>query len=585
MKRTSYHTITNGKKPDSGNLSVKQYLIPTYIAKLVRATLSLILFLSLIWSCSYLDYTEADNYEKNQVFEEFSWNKLAMTRIYAYLPTDFSSVDGAMRSSAIDDAEHIYDNSVIQKFNDGTWNSLQTVDDQWATFYAGIRAANLYLEEGTGRTFDELKWNADYKELMVQYALYPYEARFLRAFFYFELIRRYGDVPLIIKVLTEEEANKVTRTPFADVVQFIVSECDAIIPNLPRSFTSIPGAETGRATRGAAMALKARTLLYAASPLFNPTNDKTKWIAAATASKALIDSATVLNYALDASYANVVNSLTTKELIFERRQAAANSFEAANFPIGYEGGNTGTCPTQNLVDAYEMQAKGLGINEPGSGYDPAKPYSGRDPRLALTILYDGATWKGVPVEIWNGGKNAPPIRYATKTGYYLKKYLIEAVSLSPTSPSTRIHTWVLFRYGEVLLNYAEAMNEAYGPEITGSGNLSTSALAAVNLVRTRVKMPAFPAGLSQNAFRTKLMNERRIELAFEDHRFWDIRRWKIGGSTTVIQGMDIEKDSQGQMKYTGKIVENRIWNDRMYLYPVSQNELFINQSLTQNPGW
>jgi hypothetical protein len=508
-----------------------------------------------------------------------------MTRIYAYLPTDFSSVDGAMRSSAIDDAEHIYDNSVIQKFNDGTWNSLQTVDDQWATFYAGIRAANLYLEEGTGRTFDELKWNADYKELMVQYALYPYEARFLRAFFYFELIRRYGDVPLIIKVLTEEEANKVTRTPFADVVQFIVSECDAIIPNLPRSFTSIPGAETGRATRGAAMALKARTLLYAASPLFNPTNDKTKWIAAATASKALIDSATVLNYALDASYANVVNSLTTKELIFERRQAAANSFEAANFPIGYEGGNTGTCPTQNLVDAYEMQAKGLGINEPGSGYDPAKPYSGRDPRLALTILYDGATWKGVPVEIWNGGKNAPPIRYATKTGYYLKKYLIEAVSLSPTSPSTRIHTWVLFRYGEVLLNYAEAMNEAYGPEITGSGNLSTSALAAVNLVRTRVKMPAFPAGLSQNAFRTKLMNERRIELAFEDHRFWDIRRWKIGGSTTVIQGMDIEKDSQGQMKYTGKIVENRIWNDRMYLYPVSQNELFINQSLTQNPGW
>ncbi len=582
MKRTSYHTIAKGESSDSGNSSGNISSINNHWTRMLRITLSLTLFLSLTWSCSYLDYTEADNYMKDQVFAEFSWNKLAMTRIYAYLPTDFSSVDGAMRSSASDDAEHVNDFSAVQKFNDGTWTSLQTVDDQWSTLYAGIRAANLYLEEGTGRTFDELKWNADYKELMAQYALYPYEARFLRAFFYFELIKRYGDVPLITKVLTEEEANKVMRSPFADVVQFIVSECDAIIPNLPRNFTTIPGAETGRATRGAAMALKARTLLYAASPLFNQSNDKSKWIAAAVASKAIIDSAL---YSLDASYANVVNNLTTKELIFERRQAAANSFEAANFPIGYEGGNTGTCPTQNLVDAYEMAAKGLGINEPGSGYDPAKPYTGRDPRFALTILYDGATWKSVPVEIWNGGKNAPPIRYATKTGYYLKKYLIEAVSLSPASPSTRIHTWVLFRYGEVLLNYAEAMNEAYGPEITGSGNLSTTALAAVNLIRTRVKMPAFPAGLTQNTFRTKLMNERRVELAFEDHRFWDIRRWKIGASTTVIQGMDIEKESQGQLKYSGKIVENRIWNDRMYLYPISQNELYINQSLTQNPGW
>ncbi len=544
-----------------------------------------VLLLFVCWSCNYLDYNEADDYRRDQVFAEISWNKLALTRVYAYLPTDFASIGGAMRSSATDEAEHVDDFSDIQKMNDGTWNAVQAIDNQWSTFYAGIRAANLYLADGPNRTFDELKWNVDYKDIMSQYVIYPYEARFLRAYYYFELIKRYGDVPLITTVLTDEEANKVTRTPFDQVVQFIVSECNEIIPKLPRSYTTVIAAETGRATRGAAMALKAKTLLYAASPLFNSSNDKNKWIAAATASKALIDSATIFNYALDASYANVVNSLTTKELIFERRQAAANTFEAANFPIGYEGGNTGTCPTQNLVDAYEMKASGLGISETGSGYDPKNPYTGRDPRLALSVLYNGAVWKSIPVEIWNGGLNAPPKRYATKTGYYLKKYLIEAISLSTTAPSTRIHTWVIFRYGEVLLNYAEAMNEAYGPAVTGSGSLNLTALSAGNLLRTRATMPVFPATLTQEQFRIKLRNERRVELAFEDHRFWDIRRWKIGNSTVNIYGVDIDKSSTGVLTFTTKLVETRVWNEKMNLYPIPQSELYINRSLNQNPGW
>ena len=417
---------------------------------------------------------------------------------------------------------------------------------------------------------------------MSQYVIYPYEARFLRAYFYFELIKRYGDEPLITTVLTDEESNKVTRTPFDQVVQFIVSECDAVSGKLPKSFTTVINAETGRATRGAAMALKARTLLYAASPLFNPTNDKSKWIAAATASKAIIDSAV---YSLDASYANVVNSLTTKELIFERRQVAANSFEASNFPIGYEGGNTGTCPTQNLVDAYEMKANGLNINDSGSGYKPLLPYTGRDPRFALSVLYNGTLWKSIPVEIWNGGLNAPPKRYATKTGYYLKKYLIEAISLSAAAPSTRIHTWVLFRYGEVLLNYAEAMNEAYGPATTGQDNLKLTALQGVNLVRTRATMPAFPATLTQDQFRNKLRNERRVELAFEDHRFWDLRRWKTGNTTTTIKGMDVAKNGMGVLTFTPKVVETRVWDEKMNLFPIPQSELNINSGLVQNPGW
>ncbi len=340
-------------------------------------------------------------------------------------------------------------------------------------------------------------------------------------------------------------------------MNFIVVECDTAIRKLPTSYASFISLETGRATKGAAMALKARALLYAASPLHNPTNDQAKWVAAATAAKDLIDQLASTYTPLPA-YNLLFNSIATtnKELIFEKRPAAqVRTFEEANTAVGFIGGNTGTCPTQNLVDSYEMKATGLGINEAGSGYNPNDPYVGRDPRMALTILYNGSTWRSPgKVETFNGGLNAPPKAHTTKTGYYLKKYLVESINLNPVNPGTAYHYWVIFRYSEVLLNYAEAMNEAYGPEVLGPdaplNNLT--ALQAVNQVRARtgVAMPAFPAGMNQDAFRLKLRNERRVELAFEDHRFWDIRRWKIGDQTKDIYGMEIVRSSSEPYTYT-----------------------------------
>jgi len=237
-----------------------------------------------------------------------------------------------------------------------------------------------------------------------------------------------------------------------------------------------------------------------------------------------------------------------------------------------------------------MKSTGLGINEAGSGYDPADPYTGRDPRLEMTILFNGAEWVSPNiVQTYYGGLNGPPTANTTKTGYYIKKYMIESISLGPTNPTTSVHYWVIFRYGEVLLNYAEAMNEAYGPEVAGTAPLDDlTALDAVNIVRARtgIAMPSFPAGMSQAAFRDKLRNERRVELAFEDHRFWDIRRWKIGDQTTTIRGVDITRDPDtDELTFTPKTVETRVWNDRMYLYPIPQTELFINTTLEQNPGW
>jgi hypothetical protein len=551
---------------------------------------SLIILLLLgFTNCSDLDYDETSFNRKDDVFSDFARSKSFLNGIYAYLPTDFNSIDGAMRASASDEAEHVNDVSSVQQFNDGSWSAIQTLDNVWNNMYAGVRASNLFLKESAGQAFPELKYNnnPDYKDIILQYKNYEYEARFLRAFFYFELVKRYKDVPLITTVLTPEEAINVKQTPFTDVVNFIVSECDAVALQLPLNYTNFSSAkETGRATRGAALALKSRILLYAASPLHNTANDVVLWQKAALAAKAVID----LNaYTLTSSYALVVNnpSLTPgTELIFERREAPSNGFESRNFPIGYQGGNTGTCPTQNLVDAYEMRLSGLPINV-DPRYNPAAPYAGRDARLAQTIIINGSQWKGLGVETFFGGRNALPITFATKTGYYLRKYVIEAINLDPRAGavSTREHTWTHFRYGEILLNYAEAMNEAYGPETAAAAPLTLTALSAVNTVRRRAGMPNFPVGLGKDAFRTKLRNERRVELAFEDHRFWDIRRWKIGDQTKDIFAMNITRNANASLNYEVKLLEVRPFEERMYLYPIPQSEIFKNSNLKQNTGW
>lgn len=536
----------------------------------------------LLGSCNYLDFNEAQLHTVDDVFQSSSpRSKQFLTAIYGSIPAGFNNVGDAMLASGSDDAEENNDFAVVQRFNNGTWSANLTVDSKWGSLYSGIRAANIFLANFDWDVFDERKYNDDYQQLMEQYLLYPYQARFLRALFYFKLIKRYGHVPLITKVLKPEEANQVKPSSYQEVTQFIVAECDSIIPSLPVSYTAIPNKETGRATKGAAMALKAKALLYAASPLHNSSNDPDKWIQAARAAKAIIDAGW---YSLESNYSKAFNNLTSKELIFGRRQDNSNSFERDNFPFGYHGANkNGTIPTQNLVDAYEMQKTGLPIEDPASGYDPQHPYDGRDPRLKKTVIVNNSRWKGRNVQIWNGGLDGPPQEDATETGYYLKKYVVEGVSLGPARVTTARHVWVIFRYGGILLDYAEAMNEAYGPD--DPADLGMSARQAVNKIRSRANMPDFPLGMSKEEFRGKLHNERRVEMSFENQRFWDIRRWKIGPSTTDIKGIKITKNPDGSFSYQKKTVEHRVWNDKMYLYPIPQGEIFKNKALEQNPGW
>lgn len=539
---------------------------------------SLTLLIALLTcSCDYLDYDETSGYDKDDMFIYFERTKGMLTNVYSYLPSDFGSIDGAMRDAASDDADYVWSTSSIHRFNDGGWSAIDPLDDQWSHFYEGIRAANLFLENYQ-IDFPNIEWNSDYEELIKQYVNYPLEARFLRAFYHFELAKRYNNIPLLDRTYTPEEVNDIAPSSFDDVVRFIADECDAIAPELPVSYASLPGSETGRVTQGAALALKARALLYAASKLHNPEGDKQKWYDAASAAAAVIALADKTGcYSLVDEVP--VNNLASKELILECRVGDSNSFEKLNFPIGYEGGRSGTTPTQNLVDAFEIDGEAFDWDNPEHVqgiYNEER----RDPRLFATVLHNKSVWKGSVVETFQGGRNAQPLEGASRTSYYLKKYVKEDVTLTDGRETNSRHVWVLFRYSEVLLNYAEALYEYGGSETFTDDLFALSPLDAVNRIRER----AGTTPLAVSDFTTQLRAERRVELAFEDHRFWDVRRWMIGPETTDIYGVKITGKGANP-KYERVLIEKRIWEDKMYFYPIPNSEIFKNHKLVQNTGW
>ncbi|MDD3512156.1 MAG: RagB/SusD family nutrient uptake outer membrane protein, partial [Fermentimonas sp.] len=428
----------------------------------------------------------------------------------------------------------------------------------------------------------------------VRFQRYQYEVRFLRAYFYFNLVRQYGDVPLVTAVLTSEEANNVSRDPYQDVFEFIIDECDAIVEHLPVRYSNLSDAannETGRVGKIAVMALKARAQLYQASPLFNVENDKQLWKDAALSAKAVIEISSENGISLGA-YTDLwgTESYSAKEGIFMRRVGDLNYLEADNFPMGVEGGRSGNNPTQTLVDAYEMKDTGLLWNESGSGFSESDPYMGRDPRFYMTIVKNGdekwPTYNEFPIETFIGGRNALPMAGATSTGYYLKKLLDPTVDLRQGNTNSKRHSWVIFRLGEFYLNYAEALFNYIGsPDLTDE-TFTMSATEAVNVVRDRqgVKMPKFPVGMDNQTFIKRYQNERMVELAFEGHRFWDVRRWLQGELLESVDVMEIVKNSNGNYSYNRK-TKLRDWDDKMYLFPIPDSERRINPNLYQNEGW
>lgn len=548
--------------------------------------ITLLLTVSMV-SCNYLDFDENDAYENQKdLYRTFELAESMLTDVYSYLPQDFGNFSGAMQDCATDDAVYVQSYSSIKSFYNGNWSQVSPIDDQWSEFYSAVRAANQFIENMSNADFSDYEYDVNYPANMERASKWIYEARFLRAFFLFELAKRYGDIPIADKIYTREDANKMTKSKFSDVIDYICAECYEVAKYLPKSYLSVAGSQTGRATKGAAQALRSRAMLYKASPLHNPTNNEQLWKDAALAAQEVIDSKT---YSFE-GVANVLNNLDAKELIFERRNKASNTFEAGNTPVGFEQGGTGNCPTEDLVSSYHtsgghkvtLTANGWTSTDPL--FDPQNPYANRDPRLNRTVLCDGDSWKGITIESFYNGKNGAPLALASPTGYYLKKYMIESINLAP-SATTAIHTWSIFRYAEIVLNYAEAMNEAFGADYKDA-TYKLSAREAYNMVRKNAAMPEISTGKSQPEVKALIQNERRCELAFEGHRFWDVRRWKIGMQTqTSVNGVAITKNGN-KKTYSIQLVENRTWDEKMNLYPISQSELLKNGNLLpQNFGW
>ncbi len=568
-----------------------------------KAILGILAVLATAVSCNYLDFDETSSlYDHDSMYKYFGNARQMLNNIYSYMPQDLGTIDGAMRDCASDDAEYGNVGASVQSFNNGRWSAVDTYDTAWNLYY-GVRSANEFLSSIGEVDLSRYEYDSGYASNVRNLKIFPYEARLLRAYYLFELAKRYGDIAMPLEMLSIEQANTIGKTPFAEVIEFIVSECDVCADNLPVRYDSDYNDEVGRVTKGFALAVKSKALLYAASELHNPSMDTELWKTAAKAALDLIAFAPEAGYALDPAnkWDNSVNSsiTTSPEVILMRMNGDDNSFELNNFPIRFTLGNrtgnvaTATFPTQNLVDAFQT-VNGYAVTLGDNGwecddpaFDPRNPYANRDPRFYWTVLADGSTFKDSEIQTRIGGQdNTLVASGGTPTGYFLRKYVQEGTDFDTDNPVTNKHHWIIYRYAETLLAYAESMAEAFGDPDYTDGTFTLSAADALNQVRTNAGMPAVSA-TGKEEFIEAVRNEWRVEFAFEDHRFWDVRRWKIGAGTQQdIYGVTIADDGNGGLTYQRSRYETRTWSERMYLYPIPQSELFKNPNLNpQNTGW
>jgi hypothetical protein len=573
------------------------------------------------------------NYIPDEVFTEYNTMRDFGTGIYSYLPNGYNDIDGSMLAAACDEAHHSNENSSIHNYATGAWGPTSNPDDKWSFYYTGIRKANIFLESSKDyatvlakRDTISLPSKNNYIDQYDNINKLRLEARFLRAFFYFELVKRYGGVPIITKSMGLNDNFDLERNSADSCFNFIVSECLAVSKELPYTWFNYgiptgsrvgigecPGisgsagqSKIGRITKGTAYALAMRASLYAASPLFNSVNDIQKWYRAASIGKAYFELPTKERGLLKNNYMNMyVPAYSTAgyakdEVIFEKRWGLNNTFEKANFPITFGSGGANTvCPTQNLVNAF-----GMGLVT--QVYNASNPYLNRDPRLDSVIIKNGVAYSlGISnnrtIETFVGGTDGFGKYRATTTGYYLRKYVNTSLDLS--KGQTSWHSWVLFGMNEMYLNYAEAlMHVCSSPTSTSASDGKThpkSALALVNEIRNKLKISSrnnlysYPITISKTDFEKALIKERQIELAFEGHRFFDIRRLRLMDDPAqrdeilTIKGMKIVKNTDGSLTYDQNyIVEHRDWNDKMYLYPIPNSEIMrSNGKLLQNNGW
>ena len=556
----------------------------------------------------FLDQTVTTSLDETTTFKD-STNAMAfLANIYVQAgfasdPRRFTQTGATWAGgleAACDEAEgpnSASTNGFIQ-FATGSVNPSVVPNDAWQIPYANIRAVNQLL-----KNLYRIPWNAALKQQSAA------EARFLRAWYYAMMLEHYGGVPLIgdtVYAATDHIVAK--RSSFKACVNYILSECDSAAQVLPLTQT---GLLYGRASRGACLALKSRVLLFAASPLFNnggmaqgvagldsvvayPDSDPTRWQLAADAAQAVITSngyslyvdSTSLPGQLGYGFQELFTQRYNSEYIFARMMLG-NKYLESLWDVPSRGGAGGSFAYQEIVDAFPM-SNGLPITDPASGYDPNNPYQNRDPRLGYTVIHDSTlrttfgSNQPSPVLLYMNTSVSPPVSASgdavykgTPTGLYIFKMMDPAVINDGLATSSRCLP--LMRYAEILLNFAEATNEAQGP--------TSDVYKSVNAIRQRAGLRPYqlPSGLTQDQMRTAIQNERRIELAYEGFRFFDVRRWLIAGQTDNLTMHGMEVDRGPTVVYKSFSVRKHNFSKAMYLWPLPLAEIAKSPELLQNP--
>ncbi|MGN6439362.1 MAG: RagB/SusD family nutrient uptake outer membrane protein [Agriterribacter sp.] len=582
-----------------------------------------------------------------------AWQDAALSEAFVtntYGGLGLGGFNEQMLASLTDEATFTHTGRNINTVNEGSASATNpgwvNGTYEWESMYNWIRTCNVGLQELENATFDD----TDLKDRLKG------ESLFLRAYYYHQLMRHYGGVPLIDRAYALNEDYTIARNTFEETINFIVKDCDDAYALL--NGKSIP---KGRATPNAALALKARVLLYAASDLHDLPTAKSKstvisgyangsliayesgdrmarWTAAKNAAKAVMDAAgsgykldltapasaedAKMNYMSIAmgggSSAPGIDASAESELIFARyfigEKDEGGSWQGLyNGPNGYNNW-AGNSPIGLLVDDYEMMD-----GEPFEWSNPAHkaaPYKNREPRFYATILYDGAdwkprpgtidpadqiqtgsydltqesatiTWRGLdtrqsPIEDWNG----------SRSGYYVRKFIDPNPSIVDNN-TRQFLPWPFFRYTEMVFNYIEACIEL---------GETGEAVNWLNKIRYRAGMPAVTE--TGAALKERYQHERRLELAYEEHRYYDARRWMIAPTTlgrklTFISVTGKFKPGKTATTYkhdetiwdytynpvTDQSHENRKWDDKMYFVPIHQDEINRNDKLKQNPGY
>jgi len=559
----------------------------------------MILCVNLISCEKFLEPRPDGNLSEGDIKSSPGFAEGLLITAYNNLPGDYDFATDI----ASDDAVTNEKGSAYREMATGNWKASNNPISKWEYCYEQIYYINKFLE-----IYKEVRWANDQelsKEVNdlkndLHLKRLKGEAYGLRAWYKWQLLQYHAGkatdgsflgFPIIDEVIQSSDDWELPRNTFAECVANIFADLDTAIANLPAEW--VDGADANvNITSGArfqnringntARAIKSRVALLSASPAFSDANAVIWEEAATIAGDLLVELGTLYNKGV-----TFYNEISNNEIIWNRSKVQTRSWEEDNFPPSLFGSGR-TNPSQDLVNAFPM-INGYPIDNPLSEYDSVNPYLNRDPRFYKYIIYNDAVFKKVPVYTYAGafqdGINS--LETSTRTGYYLKKLMAESVILTPGSPVDAVHTYTFIRMTEVLLNYAEAANEVWGPDGDPNG-YGFTAKSKIAELRSRAGLTPddYLASINDQAgLRELIRNERRIELCFEGFRFWDIRRWNDQVTMTApVKGVYITLDADSAYIFNYSNVEERIFTSDMIYGPIPYEET-LKYNIEQNIGW